>query len=110
MKNPGPGKYSPQMPESQKYKAISIGVGDRMNFIANSNVPGPGLYNLAMRHTTAGFSYKNHKIESAATIKIDLKTEGRVLAQLTIPKEFPNKKGMFEYETLYNIAFFLTCR
>lgn len=104
MKNPGPGKYTPQLPESQKYKAISIGVGDRTNFIANSNVPGPGLYNLAMRHTTGGFSYKNHKIESAATIKIDRRTEDRAQAPLTIPKEFRNKKGMFEYETLY-IAF-----
>lgn len=76
-------------------------MGDRPTFIANGNVPGPGLYNLTMRHTTGGFSYKNHKIESAVTIKIEQATEGLVLVQRTIPKEFQKTKGMFEYETLY---------
>lgn len=36
-------------------------------------------------------------------IKIELTTESLVLAQPTIPKEFQNTKGMFEYETLYTL-------
>lgn len=76
-------------------------MGDRLNFIANNNLPGPGLYNLTIRHTTVGFSYNNHKIESLVTINIELVTESLVLAQRIILKTVQEIKGMFEFETLY---------
>lgn len=56
-RTPGPGLYTPKIAESRKYKAISIGLGDRPALVRGEKQPGPGEYNLVRKGPSGGYSY-----------------------------------------------------